>query len=135
MEADSGGDYEDTVEALQTTLREARITAEPEVVMNTSAEAIIEQSANAAMVFIPFRLRGDELVAPFVDRVENLLARLNISVMGLAAEDIELDAEPEEGKVADIAATLDVFTHVKSSVQTEESHTAAENDGNDADNV
>ncbi len=117
MGADSGQDYEETVEALKKTLEWARITAEPEVVLNTSVDAVIEQSANAAMVFLPFRLKGNELVGPFGGNMESLLSRLQIASVCLAAEDIDLDAEPEEGKSAEIAAAFDAYSHAKKRLQ------------------
>jgi amino acid transporter len=105
--------YESTVEELRKTLEEVRISAEPEVAVNTNVEAVAEQSANAALVFLPFRLKGDQLVGPFGGRVEDLLAPLPVAAIGLAAEDISLDAEPEEGKSAEIAAALDAFSEAK----------------------
>ena len=107
--ADAAGEYDATVEALRKTLEDARIEAEPEVLVHTSREAVAEQSANAALVFLPFRLRGDQLAGPFGGRVEDLLAPLPVAVLGLAAEDMDLDAEPEEGKSAEIAAAMDAF--------------------------
>jgi hypothetical protein len=105
--------YASTVEELRKTLDEVRISAEPEVVVNTSVETVAEHSANAALVFLPFRLRGNQLVGPFGGRIEDLLAPLPVAAIGLAAEDISLDAEPEEGKSAEIAAALDAFHKAK----------------------
>ncbi len=106
-------DYEATVEDLRNTLEEFRIEAEPEVVVNTSVETLAEQSGNAALVFLPFRLRGNQLAGPFGGRIEDMLAPLPVTAIGLAAEDIALDAEPEEGKSAEIAAALDAFSDAK----------------------
>jgi hypothetical protein len=112
-DAETEDDYASTVEELRKTLEEVRISAEPEVVVNTNVEAVAEQSGNAALVFLPFRLRGNQLVGPFDGRVEDLLAPLPVAAIGLAAEDISLDAEPEEGKSAEIAAVLDAFSTAK----------------------
>ncbi len=101
------------MEDLRKTLEEFRISAEPEVVVDTTLEAVAEHSGNAALVFLPFRLRGDQLVGPFGGRVEDLLAPLPVTALGLASEDISLDAEPEEGKSAEIAAALDAFSQAK----------------------
>lgn len=116
--------YESTVEELRKTLEEVRISAEPEVVVNTTIEAVAEQSANAAFVFLPFRLKGDQLVGPFGGRVEDLLAPLPVAAIGLAAEDISLDAEPEEGKSAQIAAALDAFSEAKKKAEKAEREAA-----------
>jgi len=112
-DTEAGADYEATVEDLRKTLEEFRISAEPEVVADTSVEAVAEHSGNAALVFLPFRLRGNQLVGPFGGRIEDLLAPLPVTALGLASEDISLDAEPEEGKSAEIAAALDAFSRAK----------------------
>jgi len=91
-------------------------------------EAVAEQSGNAALVFLPFRLKGDHLVGPFGGRVEDLLAPLPVTAIGLAAEDISLDAEPEEGKSAEMAAALDAFSDAKKKAEKVERE-AAEDHG------
>ncbi len=98
---------EKTLESLRQTMEEVRIDAEPEVVVKINADKIVERSSESALVFLPFRLRGNQPVGPFGGRLEELLARLPIVSLVLAAEDIELDAEPEEGKIAEVAAALD----------------------------
>ena len=112
-DAEAEPDYEATVEDLRKTLEEFRISAEPEVVVDTNVETVAEHSGNAALVFLPFRLRGNQLVGPFGGRIEDLLAPLPVTAICLASEDISLDAEPEEGKSAEIAAALDAFSHAK----------------------
>ncbi len=127
-DAEAEADYEATVEDLRKTLEEFRISAEPEVVVDTTLEAVAEHSGNAALVFLPFRLRGNQLVGPFGGRVEDLLAPLPVTAIGLAAEDISLDAEPEEGKSAEIAAALDAFSEAKKKAEKAERE-AAEDHG------
>jgi amino acid transporter len=100
---------EERVESLQRTLEEARIEAQPQEVVNVDSAAVAEHSADAALVFFPFRLRGDQLLDPFGGPVEELLSRLPIAALVLAAEDIDLDAEPDEGKAGEVAAALDAF--------------------------
>jgi hypothetical protein len=122
--AESEDEYASTVERLRKTLEEVRISAEPEVVVNTNVAAVAEHSGNASLVFIPFRLRGNQLVGPFGGRVEDLLAPLPVAAIGLAAEDISLDAEPEEGKSAAIAAALDIFSDAKKKAEKAEREAA-----------
>ena len=88
--------------------------------VDTSLEAVAEHSGNAALVFLPFRLSGNQLVGPFGGRIEDLLAPLPVTAIGLAAEDISLDAAPEEGKSAEIAAALDAFYHAKKRLENAE---------------
>ncbi len=108
---------EETIEDLKKTLEEVRIEAEPEIVEKANADAIAEHSADAALVFIPFRVRGNQLKGPFDGPLEKLLPRLPMVAMVLAAEDIDLDAEPEEGKAGEIAAALDAFADAEKKAQ------------------
>ena len=88
-------------------LDDARIEAETEIVFNANMSNIIAYSQDASLVFLPFRLKGNQPLDPFDNPVENILAKLPITALVLAAEDIELEAEPETGKAAEIAAALD----------------------------
>ena len=89
-------------------LEETRIEAEPEMVFNANMSNIIAYSQDASLVFLPFRLKGNQPLDPFDNPVEQILSKLPITALVLAAEDIELEAEPETGKAAEIAAALDV---------------------------
>jgi hypothetical protein len=106
-----------STEALQKVLEEVRISAEPEVVSKATTDSIVKYSADATLVFLPFRLRRNQLVDPFGNPMEDLLPRLPITAMVLAAEDIDLDAEPEEGKPAEVAAALDALTDAEKKAQ------------------
>ncbi len=106
LAAESSGSYEEALDFLGKTLRDVRIPAEPEVVEGADAEAIVEQSENAALVFLPFRFRNNQLTGPFGAPVETLINRLPTTALCLAARDIELDAEPEGGKAGEIADAL-----------------------------
>ena len=92
---------------LQQELAEARITAEVEIAVRASAEAVIDYSADAAFVFLPLRLVGQRPVDLFGNPLEELLPSLPVVAFVLAAEDIDLDADPEEGKAGQLAAALD----------------------------
>ena len=115
---------EEREESLQRTLEEARIEAQPQEVANYDFAAVAEHSADAALVFLPFRLRGDQFLDPSGGPVEKLLSRLPIVALVLAAEDIDLDAEPEEGKAGEIAAALDVFSDTERRAQQAEKEAA-----------
>ena len=104
---------EKSTEELQKTLDEVRISAEPEVVPKATADLVVKKSADATLVFLPFRLRRNQLKDPFGNPVDDLLPRLPITALVLAAEDIDLDAEPEEGKPAEVAAALDALTEAE----------------------
>jgi hypothetical protein len=99
-----------TKKQLQQKLEEVRIDAEPEVLSGVSADVIATHSADAALVFLPFRLSGNKPICPFGKSIDQILEQLPITALVLAAEDIDLDAEPEEGKAGEVAATLDNMT-------------------------
>jgi hypothetical protein len=109
LAAGSRGLYEQALDFLEETLKEVRITAEPEVVECADADAILEQSSNAAMVFLPFHFRKLQWTGPFGSDIEPLIPRLPTTALCLAARDIGLDAEPEEGKAGEIAAALNAL--------------------------
>ena len=102
-------DSSETAEALQRTLDEARIQAEAVLVEQAGPEEVAARSADASLVLLPLRLRGSLPLGPFDGLLENLLAPLPLTALVLAAEDIDLDAEPEEGEAADAARVLDAL--------------------------
>jgi amino acid transporter len=115
---------EERMESLRKTLEEARIEAEPVELTNVSATTVASESADAAMVFFPFRLGANQLLDPFGNPLEETLSRLPIVALVLAAEDIDLDAEPEEGKAGEVAAALDAFTDTEKRAQKAEREAA-----------
>jgi amino acid transporter len=106
-----------SIENLQTMLDEVRIEAEPHVIENPDAESIIEYSADASLVFLPFRIKANQVIDPFGGSLDELLFLLPLVAMVLAAEDIELDAEPEEGRAAEMAAAFDALEDAKKSAE------------------
>ena len=64
------------------------------------------------MVFLPFRLRGDQITCLIDGPIEKLLSRLPVTAFVLAAEDIVLNAEPEEGTAGDMAVAMDALEDV-----------------------
>ncbi len=98
-----------TAEALQSTLEEARIEAEAVLVEEAGPAEVAARSADASLVLLPFRLRGRMPLGPFGGQLEKLLAPLPVTALVLAAEDFDLDAEPEEGTAAEAARVLDAL--------------------------
>ena len=99
-----------TLEDIRNMLDDVRIDAAPEVVVQPSAETVISQSGDASLVFLPFRFKGSRIKDPFGGSFETLLSNLPVVVLVLAGEDIDLDAEPEQGVASDMAAAADVAT-------------------------
>jgi amino acid transporter len=94
---------------LKNNIEEARIEAEPIIVTHADIDKLSEYSGDAAAVFLPFRLRGDQITCPIDARIEEIVSRLPVTAFVLAAEDIALDAEPEEGTAGDMAAAMDAL--------------------------
>ena len=88
-------------------LADARIEAEPEMVFNANMSNIIAYSQSASLVFLPFRLKGNQPLDPFDSPIEKILSDLPTTALVLAAEDIVLESEPDAGKAGEIAAALD----------------------------
>ncbi len=103
MAPESDGIFRD----IRSVLDDVRIDAEPEVVIDPSAETVASDSGDASFVFLPFRFKGNQIKDPFGGSFENLLPNLPVVVLGLAGEDIDLEAEPEQGKASEMAAATD----------------------------
>jgi amino acid transporter len=98
---------EETMKEFRRKLEEARIEAEPEIVFNANMSNIIAYSQSASLVFLPFRLKGNQPLDPFDNPIEQILSDLPTTALVLAAEDIVLESEPDTGKAGEIAAALD----------------------------
>jgi hypothetical protein len=74
---------------------------------NANAETVLKTSREAALVFLPFRIQGLRLSDPWGASLERLLPHLPMTALVMAAEDIDLDAAPEEGAVGEAAEAQD----------------------------
>ena len=101
---------ENAMDELRKILQEVRIDAEPEIIEKMNMDAVSRHSAESSMIFLPFRLRRDQLVVLSDMDPDDLISRLPVTALILAAEDIDLDAGPEEGKAGELAHTLDAYT-------------------------
>jgi hypothetical protein len=106
-------------------LEDTRIEAESEIVFNAKMSNVVAYSKDASLVFLPFRLKGNQPLDPFDNPVEPILSGLPITALVLASEDIELEAEPEEGKAAEIAAALDALADAEKRVKAAQKETEA----------
>ncbi|MDE0829881.1 MAG: hypothetical protein OSB03_11845 [Vicinamibacterales bacterium] len=82
-------------------LEERRIEATVEPVLDADAQAVIESSRDAAIVFLPFRVEGMRLLDPFGDPVESCLPALPLVTLVAAAGDVLLRTEEELATVED----------------------------------
>jgi hypothetical protein len=109
LAVDGGSRTDLSLDSIKEMLEEVRIEADPEIIRDVDADTFAEYSAEAALVFIPFRIKGDEIIDPFGNPMEKTLFLLPVTAMVLAAEDVELNAEPEEGKAGEMAEVLDTI--------------------------
>jgi hypothetical protein len=105
---------EKSLESLRHTLEEARIDAEPEVVLDVNPDTVVARSAKASLVFFPLRFRELQMFGPNDKDLDNLLERLPVVALTLAAGDIDISAEPDEGKPAEVAEVLDAAVDTES---------------------
>ena len=95
---------------LEKTLEDVRIEANVDIVEEFTPSTLAAQSADAALVFLPFRFQANQITIPVSEgSVEEVLSGLPVAVLVIAAEEIDLDAEPEEGKAGEIAAAQDAL--------------------------
>jgi len=118
------------LEEAKAMLSAARIDAETEVVVDADSRSIVTHSASASIVFIQFGIREGRIVDPFRNDVSEILPELPMVVMSMAAQDVDLDAHPDEGSAAESAALLDRVTDARKRAtraqrEAEESATAA----------
>jgi len=119
-----GNEDGQTIESLEEMLEEVRIEATPELVEDVDPDTLAVYSADSSLAFLPFRIRDNRVLDPFGNSMENTLFLLPVTAMVLAAEDVELDAEPEEGKAGEMAETLDALKAARKLAQAAEKEAA-----------
>ena len=99
-----------TEEALVEELDQFRIVAEAVIVEDQDSETIIAHSKSGSLVFLPVILREGKIFDGSGAKITHLLQHLPIVAMVLAAQDIQLDAEPDTGIAGQLAEAEDLFT-------------------------
>ncbi|NJL30563.1 MAG: amino acid permease [Phycisphaerales bacterium] len=88
-------------------LEDYRIHAQPKLVVDATLNDMVRESAGASLVWVPMRLRAQHPLDPFGNDLNRLMERLPVVAAAIAASDLVLDAEPDEGLAAELAAMLD----------------------------
>ena len=117
-------DLETLKEELGRMLDDIRIDADPQVVMDPDEGSIASNSGDAALVLMPFRIGRGQILGAYNTDIDDLAERGMMVALVLAAEDIDLDAEPEEGKYGEVAAALDALTDAGNKVHQAEKEAA-----------
>ncbi|MBE0619616.1 MAG: amino acid permease [Burkholderiales bacterium] len=90
-----GEDRQTALAALKATLDEFRIDAEIEVIDELNADAIAAHSRDSSLVFLPFGIHGGRFYGPAGGDLPSLLRALPLVAMTMAAQDVDLDADPD----------------------------------------
>ncbi|NOR71660.1 MAG: amino acid permease [Methylomarinum sp.] len=101
------------VDNLNQHLDEIRIPAKIKRVSALNHDSLIAESADANMIFLPFRLRQDQFLTVNGEPLEQLLSGLPLTALTLANHDFELDTEPEKGIAAESAEKLDALDDIR----------------------
>ena len=94
-------------EELAQMLEEVRIDARPQIVSSLMPDVVTAESTDSTLVFLPFMLKQFKPTDINGLSLDRTLRRLPPTVLVLAAEDIDLDAEPEEGAAGELATAMD----------------------------
>lgn len=92
---------------LQQHLIDIRIPADLKLIASISHDTMIDESADADMIFLPFKLYQQKFLTIGGDSLDEIISDLPPVVLTLANHDFELDTEPENGTAADSAEILD----------------------------
>ena len=87
-------------------LEDARIEAEV-VAVDRSPAAFSSAMGGATLALAPLRVRRGQAIGPFETPLGMLAESLPLAVMILATESLELDAQPDETKLAELARATD----------------------------
>ncbi len=96
-------------ENLDRLLDDYRIRAEVVTLENPGPEVLSELCRESGLLFLPFRLAGNDILGPFGPEIASLLEKLPVTCLVLAGTDLDLTAEPDEGKAAQVAEALDAL--------------------------
>ncbi|MCP4673887.1 MAG: amino acid permease, partial [Desulfobacula sp.] len=101
---------ENSDNALQKLLEDIRIDARPVIVSDKSVDTMIEISSKSSFVFLPCRIQENHLRDAQGGSLFKLLPYLPMTALVMAAQDIDLEAEPDTGFQAELAKAEDELT-------------------------
>jgi hypothetical protein len=86
-----------------------RIKGEPAILSQGDLDELLQQTADTTLLFLPFRFRDNLIQLEWEGPAEDLLNQLPTTLMVAAARDLDLEAEPEEGRAAELASMRDAL--------------------------
>jgi amino acid transporter len=117
-------DHDKVLEEISTMLDEVRIDARPEIVVEPDCHAVVKLSVESSAVFLPFRLAEAGPASVYDGPLEEMLHALGITTLVLAAQDIDLDSEPESGEYAQMAEAIDTAEKARKHAEKTEAEAA-----------
>ena len=109
-------DNEQIIQMLSDSLDEFRIKAEPKVILGINEKVFLKTSGQTDLVFIPVSLKKDNALMFGDLPADQLLPNLKTVAMVMAAQKIELDSSPEEGRAGELALLFDELKHAEKRV-------------------
>ena len=94
-------------------LEEMRIEADIQTVDHLNREKITALSKDGSLVFLPLRFSRGAAVDPFGEPLAPLLDGLPVVALVSAAEDIDLEAQPDTGEPARVAELTDALAEAR----------------------
>lgn len=88
-------------------LEEVRIEADVEVLRSPEAAGVTGRAKDAALVFMPMRFQANRLVTAFGALPQHIATGRPVTALVMAAEDIELSPDPDEGELAEAVEAVD----------------------------
>ena len=89
---------------LRERVEEIRIDADVITTNDQHEQNVVGESAQSSLVFLPFRIHGGRFYSPFGWEIGAALDRLPIVILCLAAQDVDLEADPDEAAASDANA-------------------------------
>ncbi|MDJ0990083.1 MAG: amino acid permease [Desulfobacterales bacterium] len=90
-----------------------RIEGEPLILPSGELEELKRATSDTALLFLPFRFRDNLIALEWQGPVDDILQQLPSTVLTDAARDLDLEAEPEEGRAAEEAEIRDTLKTLK----------------------
>jgi len=105
LSCESGEDNSN--DELQKLMEDVRIDADPVIVSNFDIDTVIKMSSDASFVFLPCRIRDNQVLDAQGGSLLKLLPYLPMTGLAMAAQDIDLEAEPDTGFQGEVAKAQD----------------------------
>ncbi len=113
LTAGSDEGFIETLESLKQLLDDVRIVAETQLVTEISSEKMVEWSSDSDVVFLSFSFQNSRLMDMNGYSLERTLPQLPPTLLAMAAQEVDLDAEPEEGAAGELAVAMDKLRKVE----------------------